>query len=457
MPNHSYKSYFFHFTFFILINFTLAQNIETNSAQSQILYPSVLSLQNQGLVVVQTDGIHFYNSNKEEEDSKNIKFDSPINSEKENEKISIAQFPEKEGGFILIYVGEKIYIMQASGELLKEEKLEELNLVENIKLIPFKEEGNYLSYIIKFKNEEKKLCFNHYKYDLIKKENSLINKIILNANINSGNILVTKNDIFGESCIFMKNTIKTEDIFTCFIASGFPFEIQARLFSIKNDNFEELNNYKYLIGQYEIENFSLITAIPNEEKNAAIIYFLKNNILSKIEFNFMRGLHSSSIIKPRVNLTDDSWELEAQQIEETKESIFSSRLYWAYCKSSLIFFNSNFSLTNKGFISHDNKCANLLSYSDFFEENKYSMVVENLNNKILVLKKRKLATPVAVPEKCDPNPTVGYSDESLIYNLCKKCNNAKDYYRVFDEHETIYGNGKHFVQCFNDTTKKNFY
>ena len=317
MSNNSYKSYILLFIFFIIINFALAQNIETNSAQSPTLYPSVLSLQNQGFVVVQTDGIHFYNSNKEEEDSKKIKFDAPINSEKENEKISIAQFPEKEGGFILIFVGEKIYIMQSSGELLKEEKLVELNSVENIKLIPFKEEGNYLLYIITFKNEEKKLCFHYYKYDLIKKENSLINKKVLNPIINSGNILVTKNDIFGESCLFMKNTIKNEDIFTCFIGSGFPDEIQARLFSIKNDNFEELNNYKYLVGQFEIENFNLITAIPNDEKNAAIIYFLKNKILSKIEFNFMKGLYASSIVKPRVNLTDDSWELEAQRVDET--------------------------------------------------------------------------------------------------------------------------------------------
>ena len=85
-----------------------------------------------------------------------------------------------------------------------------------------------------------------------------------------------------------------------FIGSGFPDEIQARLFSIKNDNFEELNNYKYLVGQFEIENFNLITAIPNDEKNAAIIYFLKNKILSKIEFNFMKGLYASSIVKPRV-------------------------------------------------------------------------------------------------------------------------------------------------------------
>ena len=168
MSNHSYKSYkkiIMQFILLILINFALSQNTENNSEKSPILYPSVLSLQNQGFVVVQTDGIHFYDSNKEEEESKSIKFDIPIKSEKENDKISIVQFPEKEGGYILILVGEKIYIMQKNGNLLKEVKLEELNLVENIKLVPYKEEGNYLLYIITFKNSEKLLCFNYYKYE----------------------------------------------------------------------------------------------------------------------------------------------------------------------------------------------------------------------------------------------------------------------------------------------------
>ena len=460
MSNHSYKSYkkiIIQFILLILINCILTQNIENNLDKSPTLYPSVLFLQNHGFVVVQTNGIHFYDSNKEEEESKNIKFDIHIKSEKENLKISIVQFSEKDGGYILILVGEKIYIIQSNGNLLKEEKLAELNLVENIKLVPYKEEGNDLLYIITFKNNEKLLCFNYYKYDLIKKENTLINKKVLNPLKNSVNLIQTKNEILGEKCLFMKNTYKNEDVFTCFIGYGFPAEIQARIFSERNDNFEEINNYRYLVGQYEIENFKLITAIPNEEQNTSIIYYSKNNILSKIEFDFLKKFYASSIVKPYINLTDDSWEYEAKKADETKESIFASRLYLAYCKSYLIFFNSKFSLTNKGFISHDNKCANLLPYFNFFEENKYGVVVENINNNILIQKKRKLQpTTTIVPEKCDPS-SGGYSSESLIYNLCLKCNNAQNYYKVEDEGGLIYGKGKNFVQCFNEDTKKNFY
>ena len=108
--------------------------------KSQILYPSVLSLLNKGIVVVQTDGIHFYDSNKVEEESKQIKFERPITTDKENEKISMSQFPEKEGGFILILVKEKLYLIQSSGYILKEENLPEMTSLENIKIIPYKEE-----------------------------------------------------------------------------------------------------------------------------------------------------------------------------------------------------------------------------------------------------------------------------------------------------------------------------
>ena len=426
--------------------------------KSQIFYPSVLSLLNKGIVVVQTDGIHFYDSNKVEEESKQIKFERPITTDKENEKISMSQFPEKEGGFILILVKEKLYLIQSSGYILKEENLPEMTSLENIKIIPYKEEENNLLYIISYKTNSKQFGFNYYKFDLINKKNLLLKIKILDNLKNPLKINNSNADIFGSSCLFMKN-LENENVFSCFLGVGFPAEIQARMFSIKNDEFEEKNSYKYLIGHYEIENFNLISAIPNEQKDSAIIYFYKNKILTKIDFDFVKGLSSPSAVTIDVNLPDEYWKLESEIMKESKESIFSSRLYWTNCKSYLIFLNSNFSLVNKGFISHDNKCANLLSYSNFFKENQYSLNVDSLNNnKILVRQKRSLAgSAVTVPEKCKQDSTDGYSDESISFNLCLLCDNDKGYYRVYDPNKTIYDNGKGFVQCFNESTKKNFY
>ena len=462
MSNKPYKSLkiniFILFLFF-LINFVFTENAQKDEKNLPILYPSVLSLQNKGLIVVQQDGIHFYDSDKKEETSKIIKFEIPIKSEEENEKISIAQFPEKEGGHILVFVLGKLYIMKSNGVLFKKEELSEINSYEGIKIIPYIEQNNNIFYIISYKKNAKHYGFNYFKFDLLEKKNSMIISKDLESLKNPANSITSKNEIFGKSCLFMKNKDNKEETFTCFLGVGFPAEIQVRAFSIKSGFFEEKNNYRYLIGQYEIENFKLISAIPNEEKNSCIIYYYKNNILSQIKFDFTNGLYSSNIMKNHIDLNDEFWEEEANRLSENKETIFSSRLYFTYCKSYLIFLNENFSLENKGFISHDNKCANLLSYYNFFRDNKYSMSVETLNNKVLVKKKRNLQTSsvdIQVPEKCQQDSS-GYSEDSLTFNLCIKCNNAKDYYRVYDPDCTIYCNGQNFVQCFNETTKKNFY
>ena len=164
---------------FLLINLSFSENQDNSMDKSQILYPSVLSLLNKGIVVVQTDGIHFYDSNKVEEESKQIKFERPITTDKENEKISMSQFPEKEGGFILILVKEKLYLIQSSGYILKEENLPEMTSLENIKIIPYKEEENNLLYIISYKTNSKQFGFNYYKFDLINKKNLLLLDLII--------------------------------------------------------------------------------------------------------------------------------------------------------------------------------------------------------------------------------------------------------------------------------------
>ena len=445
---------------FFAINLLLLSEVAAQE-QNQILYPSVLSLNNQGLVAVQADGIHFYDSDKKEEITKKIKFESALIFQEDTYKISMTQFSENDGGFILILVIDKLFLIQETGELIKEILLPEMKNLENMNIIPYKENNNNLYYIISFKKDTKHYGFNYYKYDLIKNSNSLINSKSLEGIKNKGSFI--SYDIHGENCLFMKELDTEKDIFSCFLGIGFPAEIQVRTFDINYEIIKEKNSYRYSLGQNDIKSFNLISALlTNDNKSSSIIYYDKNNILSKIEFDFEQGLFSPNIIdiEKEVNLTDHFWEEVSKKMEESKESIYSSRLYLAYCKSYIIFFNSNFTLQNKGFISHDNKCSKLLSYSEFFKDNKYSLSIERINNnKILIQKKRKLARSCAetqVPEKCDSS-SIGYSDESLTYNLCLKCNTGGGYYKVYDPNNTIYAHGSGFVECYNENTKKNFY
>ena len=445
---------------FLLLLIKLALTENTNElSKEDIIYPSVLSLINNGLIVIQKDGIHFFNSNKVEEDSKKIKFETPILSKEENDKITMCQFPEKEGGYILIFAQEKIYILQKDGNILKIINIQDMNNVVNMKLIPYKEKDNYLFYFISYENKNSKNNFgiNFYKFDLINKANSLISNKIIESIKNKFNSKTNNNALFGENCLLMKNNELEENIISCFFGVGFPPEIQAKTFYIKNELLEEKESYKYFVGNYEITDFNLISSIANLDKDKAIIYYTKNNFLYQINFDLKKGLSNPSLVPSEVDLPEEYWQKESEKYHESKESIFSSRLYRAFCKSYLIFFNSNFSESNSGFISHDNNCVSLLSYSQFFKKSNYSLTLDNMNNnKIFIQKRRKLdLTTNSIPVECDPREDIGYTLESIKFGLCKKCNT--NYYKVLDPNNTLYDNGQGFIKCLNEETKGHFY
>ena len=450
------------FFYIYLLKLVSSKNSYSPKIKNEKIYPSVLSLKNGGLGLVQTDGIHFFNSNKEEIFSKKINFDVPILSQTENEKISMSQITEEEQGYILIIVRNIIYFFQEDYVLIEKIKLDEITDAENIRIIPYKVKNELLFYIISYydKNKKNLFGFNFYQFNLADKTNLLIKtKNIYSIKNNNGFKLI---EIFGESCLFMMNTLSNEDILSCFFVFGYPHEIKAKTFALKDKLIEEENNYKFFLGNNEIKNLNIISAIPNQEKNESIIYYSINNNLYSIKFNFLKGFHDSNILSsPNIKLTEDFWQKESMKTHESKESIFSSRLYLAYCKSYLIFFNSNFTKFNTEFISHDNKCASLLYYSKFFLENNFSLTIEQTpNNKILITKRRKLSTTnnvVTVPEKCLQTPNTGYTEESITFDLCLKCDNSKGYYQVLDPKNVLYNHEKDFVQCYNEDTKKNFY
>ena len=371
----------------------------------------------------------------------------------------MSQFPEKKGRNILLFVIDKIYIFDEDGNVLQELNLGGMDNCENIKIIPYKKENNYLFYFIsyQYKNSKTKFGFNFYKFELTYKKNSLENTKIIEPIKN----LINSNsyDLFGESCILMKNNIFEEDIFACFFGVGFPFEIQAKTFIIKNELIEEKNIFKYYIGNYEINEFNLISAISNDKKDNSIIYYSSNNILSQIFFDIKKGFFDHSFVSSDVNLPNKYWQEQSKIYHESKESIFSSRLFWAYCKSCLIFLNSDFSKSNSGFISHDEKCALLLKFSKFFKINNYSLTLDNIfNNKILIQKRRKLSINTdSIPEGCKPTEGQGYTIESIRYGLCKECDTDNEYYKVLDPDNILYDNDQGFIKCVNEATKGNFY
>ena len=296
------------FFYIYILKFISGENSHKITTKEEKIYPSVLSLKNGGLALVQTDSIHFFNSNKEEIFSKKINFDVPILSQTENEKISMNQFTEEEQGYILIIVRNIIYFFQEDYSLIEKIKLDELTDVENIRIIPYKVKNELLFYIISYNDKNKKnfFGFNYYQFNLADKTNLLIKTKHIYSTKNNDGFKLYK--IFGESCIFMINTSSIEDILSCFFGVGYPHEIKAKTFALKDKLIEEENNYKFFLGNNEIKNLNIISAILNQEKNESIIYYSINNNLYSIKFNFLKGFHDSNILSsPNIKLTEDFW------------------------------------------------------------------------------------------------------------------------------------------------------
>ena len=114
-------------------------------------YPTLLTLENNELILVSEKGIHFYDSKLENEDNdKVISFDSVI-SEEENKKTTMAQFTPENGGYILIIAKDILYILKDDGSQIHSLSITDYFTSTNYYIIPYKKEGDFLHYIISYK------------------------------------------------------------------------------------------------------------------------------------------------------------------------------------------------------------------------------------------------------------------------------------------------------------------
>ena len=166
-----------YFKLYFLSNIFLTLFIyEYNQEQKIILsslYPSALTLLNQNIVIVSSDGIHFFSQNLVEDISKKIIFQNPINSIARSEKVELKQFSTEDEGYIMILVDDTIYFFESDGTNIKIFDLSNSINGNYYCLIPFKKENNNLYYIILY-SIKGGLVLNIFKFDIYKYSNELI-------------------------------------------------------------------------------------------------------------------------------------------------------------------------------------------------------------------------------------------------------------------------------------------
>ena len=244
-------------------------------------YPTLLTLENDELILVNQNGIHFFDSKLVNEYSdKFIPFSENITSNTENKKTTMAQFTPENGGYILIIAKDILYIFGSDGSKIHSLPINEYFTSTNYYITPYKkEEENYLYYIISYKDDvtKKSIKINYFKFDL---NSPFKNEKLTTINLENGN------ELFGFNCIFMTPLISSGinyDILTCFYCSS--QNIYTSSFDPKN-NFEKLDSFDYSTLITSVSYTSYIGGIANNSKKKALLYVLGESKPLYMTFDF---------------------------------------------------------------------------------------------------------------------------------------------------------------------------
>ena len=92
----------------------------------------------------------------------------------------MAQFTPENGGYILIIVKDILYMLEEAGNQIHSLPITDYFTSSNYYIIPYKKEEDHLHYIISYKEGQKTIKLNYFKFNL----NSPYN----NENLNTINI-----------------------------------------------------------------------------------------------------------------------------------------------------------------------------------------------------------------------------------------------------------------------------
>jgi len=342
-------------------------------------YPNVFTLLSQKILMVASDGIHFLTSNLEDDDDKKINFVSPISNETENEKVSIVQYSEDDGGYIIILAKNKLYFFKPDGAYINS-----FNFTEEAAhycINPYKLENNFLYYTISYLTQDHKFVINYNKFNLNSKEIENILSPIIDITVqepsNPNNPVIT--ELYGVECIFMLDSTLNKDILGCFYSLSYPYQFQGRFFDLSNDNIIELTQYFnwYLCGEVFPKSISIIT---DPKKEIAFLY-LPNGSPYTQNFTLSNGF--SELIKLPFegdNFNPSYSHNKLFYFRQIHEYLCVSS-YYGGCKLYMISFNDDFSLKNQTFYNTPD-CWGSKSFSAYFDGRFYAIANDVNDNAI---------------------------------------------------------------------------
>ena len=431
---------------FILIILSIFPFSINSTKNPNILLPSLSTLLNQKQVLIDTNGIHFYDSNLINKStdkliSLNFSLIKPI-----REPIT-TQFAMEDGGYILILVNNKLYFFSNDGTFLS--SIDISNYIKDnydckyeYSIIPYKKENNNLHYIISYIDISKKIIIEHFKFNIKTLINEKINKKNYDIKIKQNNKY--PKEIIGEKCLFASSD---DIIMACIYGAGLPYEIHLKTFDPK-DNFNELDDYIYFIENTSIykRNFDFISAVTSLDQKCIFIYYVYKSFPFTLSFDFKNKFASFKNYKS-IKLDGDYTYNKMIYFGQTQEIVILSQIN--NCQLYIFIFDNKYELKYTRYIS-ENNCPNNNIFNIYYSSGNYIILYGN-NKKINLNNKRHLDdTNYSNNIKCRSSTA-----ESAKYDKCTSCNEEDGYYEAEIDDPSLFHN---FTECFNENSKpNNFY
>ena len=329
--------------FILLYIFLLLLFNKSNQSISLAMqYPNILTLLDDSIILIGNDGIHFYDSIMSSEDtSKTISLQIELD---DINKISMAQFSENDGEYIILLVLNTLYIFDSNKIFLFSSDISTSIDGDHYCLTPYKKDSqNYLHFIISYV-QDYKIILSIVKVNL----NDLNSG--LNIETKSYDILPKRDISFyleGGSCLFLSNTLNmiTKDLLCCFCGIHWPANLYSTSIDPENDysEIEGLQYYKSI----KNDNTSLpyyLSAKTSEDKARAIIYFTtEEKLMFWATFDY---INQFSVTEEDPSITYGYLNHKLFYFQKQQEFVLASRI--KDCNIFYMIFNKNLQLNFKG-------------------------------------------------------------------------------------------------------------
>ena len=320
----------FIFNLYNIINLVLLIIIthKTKEEYSQIMsfeseYPTSFNLNNGNILIIAQYGIYlFQQSQGSLKTILNFTSEEMISTEDECSKTTFVQLPDQDGGNVLCLIKDKLYLFSPNIDLINKFDLSNEINGKSYSLVHYKNENNYIYYVIAFIQEETfKIFYYRMKTDLNLENstNEIISDLIFETKASNGKEVKNFNKAF--SCEKMKNST-LGIVLVCFYECRNNYEIGVSLFNPDNNITQISSLSPALIQVTQLIEF-IKTAVLEDKSTALICYDYNGGTdtycsFYNINYNkFTEPVQYSDACKPNAN------SIRVNYFSQTKQFLFT--------------------------------------------------------------------------------------------------------------------------------------